>query len=272
MTHLSPTKRLHDTSADLSINEEKYDAFLFFFSETNNNEIIFEINNMLKSQGIRTTTTWLDDEEQKMTSSHNNNDIPKNRIDKSRKIVVFITKELMNKLNDNNSYCKRMFEYAFNKNDNMKWIIPVVMEEDMRDQSNWIGILGNVLGNTLYYDLSPSVLEKMREKIVKALVEAIQQADNDDASGIMGKPTTTTTTQQASSSSSSLYVSTIFPPKSSHAPVEVLRGHSGQVRSVCYSPDSKFIVSGSWDNTVRIWEVESGNEIRKLEGHSDSVW
>jgi WD40 repeat protein len=49
-------------------------------------------------------------------------------------------------------------------------------------------------------------------------------------------------------------------------------GHSDTVYSVCFSSDSKNIVSGSSDNTVRVWDVESGKEIRKLEGHSGSVY
>ena len=32
-----------------------------------------------------------------------------------------------------------------------------------------------------------------------------------------------------------------------------LIGHSFGVTSVCYSPDGNYIVSGSWDKTIRIW-------------------
>ena len=41
-----------------------------------------------------------------------------------------------------------------------------------------------------------------------------------------------------------------------------LRGHSSWVRSVAYSPDGKHIVSGSGDNTVKIWDAQSGEEVR----------
>ena len=41
-----------------------------------------------------------------------------------------------------------------------------------------------------------------------------------------------------------------------------LRGHSGDVTSVAYSPDGKHIVSGSRDNTVKIWDAQSGEEVR----------
>ena len=41
-----------------------------------------------------------------------------------------------------------------------------------------------------------------------------------------------------------------------------LTGHSGSVSSVAYSPDGKHIVSGSSDNTVKIWDAHSGKEVR----------
>jgi len=41
---------------------------------------------------------------------------------------------------------------------------------------------------------------------------------------------------------------------------------------VAYSPDGKSLASGSSDNTVRLWDVATGNELRRLEGHADWVW
>ena len=38
-------------------------------------------------------------------------------------------------------------------------------------------------------------------------------------------------------------------------------GHSGPVYSVAYSPDGKHIVSGSFDNTVKVWDSQTGTEV-----------
>jgi len=36
-----------------------------------------------------------------------------------------------------------------------------------------------------------------------------------------------------------------------------LYGHSSPVRSVSFSPDGKRIVSGSYDNTLKVWDISS---------------
>ncbi|HUW56230.1 MAG TPA: protein kinase [Planctomycetota bacterium] len=51
-----------------------------------------------------------------------------------------------------------------------------------------------------------------------------------------------------------------------------LHGHQNLVRSVGFSPDGKRIVSGSDDSTVKIWEAETGREIRTLVGHQGDVF
>ena len=49
-----------------------------------------------------------------------------------------------------------------------------------------------------------------------------------------------------------------------------LEGHSDSVKSVAFSPDGASIVSGSDDNTVKVWSVESGESVT-FEGHSEGV-
>jgi eukaryotic-like serine/threonine-protein kinase len=50
-----------------------------------------------------------------------------------------------------------------------------------------------------------------------------------------------------------------------------LKGHSGAVQSVAYSPDNCRVVSGSLDTTIRIWDANSGDLQAKLEGHASYV-
>jgi WD40 repeat protein/predicted AAA+ superfamily ATPase len=47
--------------------------------------------------------------------------------------------------------------------------------------------------------------------------------------------------------------------------------HSDGVNCVAVSPDGKYIVSGSSDHTVKLWERTSGKEVRTFKGHNGRV-
>ena len=64
-----------------------------------------------------------------------------------------------------------------------------------------------------------------------------------------------------------LYITRAFVGKE----VQKLTGHQSGVLSVAVTPDGRYIVSGSQDKTVRVWERDTGKEVQKLTGHHDWV-
>ena len=46
------------------------------------------------------------------------------------------------------------------------------------------------------------------------------------------------------------------------------RGHTKLVYSVVFSPDGKTLASGSWDKTIKLWDVATGKERATLKGHT----
>jgi WD40 repeat protein len=55
-------------------------------------------------------------------------------------------------------------------------------------------------------------------------------------------------------------------------PLHILRGHVGYVWKVKFSADGRFLASGSWDATVKIWDVKTGKELRTLRGHAGIIY
>lgn len=50
-----------------------------------------------------------------------------------------------------------------------------------------------------------------------------------------------------------------------------LEGHSLLLESITFTPDSRRLISGSLDKSVRLWDISTGYELRKIEAHSNSV-
>ncbi|MBD2014401.1 NACHT domain-containing protein [Microcoleus sp. FACHB-53] len=51
-----------------------------------------------------------------------------------------------------------------------------------------------------------------------------------------------------------------------------MEGHDSMVVSVMFSPDGTRLISGSHDQTVRLWEVSTGEWLKVLQGHDNWVW
>lgn len=53
--------------------------------------------------------------------------------------------------------------------------------------------------------------------------------------------------------------------------LNTLNGHSDTVTSVCFMPSGKTLVSASEDKTLRLWDVQSGECMKVMEGHTRKV-
>jgi WD40 repeat protein len=52
----------------------------------------------------------------------------------------------------------------------------------------------------------------------------------------------------------------------------ILNGHEGQINSVAFSSNGRRIVSGSRDDTVRVWDAETGEPVAgPFQGHESNV-
>ncbi|MFM6250064.1 MAG: WD40 repeat domain-containing protein, partial [Dolichospermum sp.] len=59
-------------------------------------------------------------------------------------------------------------------------------------------------------------------------------------------------------------------PPGSHL-IRTLTGHSYLVNAIALTPDGKTVISGSLDTTIKIWDLETGEEKFTLKGHSSWV-
>lgn len=55
-------------------------------------------------------------------------------------------------------------------------------------------------------------------------------------------------------------------------PHRMLIGHAGNITCLDFSEDGSKIISGGWDAQVFVWDVEEGNVVAELPGHTGPVW
>ena len=53
--------------------------------------------------------------------------------------------------------------------------------------------------------------------------------------------------------------------------VQIFSGHTNWIFRLAFSPDGTSLASGSWDKTVKIWDVASGRLLQTLRGHTERV-
>jgi len=59
----------------------------------------------------------------------------------------------------------------------------------------------------------------------------------------------------------------INPPRE----IRTFKGHTKWINSVAITPNGKYIVSGSGDKTIKLWNIKTGRLLRNFKGHTDGV-
>jgi len=64
----------------------------------------------------------------------------------------------------------------------------------------------------------------------------------------------------------------LWSPSKSKKPIARLTGHQGLIFQVNFSPDGRYIASGSVDKSVKIWNGMTGQFVTSFRGHVGSVY
>ncbi len=160
-------------------------------------------------------------------------------------------------------------------------------------------ILGLVASTTMYFQTETARRDEAKARTVAERAEKIAQEQRDRAESEAGRAN-----QEAESYRRALYFNKITLAQANQQNGDVrsvrellascpedlrgwewyylwgasdqaeltLRGHYHYVLSVAVSGDGGYIVSGSLDGTVRIWDAATGKELRKLRGGPERVY
>ena len=60
-------------------------------------------------------------------------------------------------------------------------------------------------------------------------------------------------------------------PDSAPPELVIQTGHSSRINCAVFGPDHRWLASGGADNTIRLWDVDSGHELRALTGHKNWI-
>ena len=149
-------------------------------SGRDNHERVSIINEELKKSGYQ---TWFDEER---ISSCVVGEMAEG-IEKTKGVIVFITREYIDKVKGNNAKdnCQLEFKYASRIQTRLK-MVAVVMESCMVDTSRWTGPVGIHLGGEIYVEISGNLNNRTYlNKQMKSLQKALQSKGIQPTPGIL---------------------------------------------------------------------------------------
>jgi len=132
--------------------------------------------------------------------------------------------------------------------------------EDIKKRSNWNGedSRSNLL-NELQNYISPSVM--IPKHRLETLVEQSLQFQKQNC-----------LYHNTSDESISLFIDhKCLREKLPKITTHILDGHSDEVWNICFSPDGKYLASGSKDSTTIIWDTTNFQLKYRLYGHTDAI-
>jgi WD40 repeat protein len=54
--------------------------------------------------------------------------------------------------------------------------------------------------------------------------------------------------------------------------IQAFTGHTGAVLAAAFSPDGKRVLTSSDDQTIRLWDTQTGAELRRFSGNAGVMW